>query len=77
MIFDDTIVVNFIQLMQGKLRKRYTVFLEKSSLCLPVSMFIYMLLLENMSANKYWNSLGTGTPLVLYAFEALKIDELA
>lgn len=75
-ILAESKVVKRIQLIDDEFKKRYTVSLEKLSICLPVSMFMYMVRFAKTSANKHLNSSTTETPLLLYAFEAFNIEDI-
>jgi hypothetical protein len=75
-IFAESNDVKFTQLIDVEFKNLYTVSLAKLSLCLPVNIFIYIDLFVKIKLNKYLNNVITDIPLLLYAFESLRIDEI-
>lgn len=60
MILDASRVVYLIQLICVDFIKRYTVSFAKEGVFLPDRRFMYMLLFEKISRNRYWKICVTG-----------------
>jgi hypothetical protein len=69
-------VVKRIQLIDDEFINRYTVSFAKLPLCLPVNIFIYIDRFSKISTNKYMNNSMTGIPLLLYALDAFKTEDI-